>query len=158
MKKNIPLIIVSVFLLGVIIYLFSQRSERIVYIDTIKLLNEFNYKKDLEREYEKSLISSKNHYDSIAVLVNMQPGNDTLQYLLKEEEQRFAGVYGQIKDNITKKSWERLEPLIKQFGAQHKYKVIIGANGMGTVLYGDEHNDKTPQLIEFINKEYASSH
>ena len=158
MKKNLPLIVLSTILLGVIIYLFTDRGEKIVYIDTIKLLNEFKYKKDLEQNYEKALISSKNHYDSIAVLAKMQPGNDTLQYLLKEEEQRFSGVYGQIKENITQKSWERLDPLIKQFGAEHKFKILIGANGMGTVLYGSEDNDQTQRLIDFVNKEYDQAH
>lgn len=151
-RKNIPLVAIALVLAGVIIYLFGKKEESVVYVDTIRLFNEFKYTKELEKSYEKTLISSKNRYDSIAAQAQLHPGDLVLNDQLKEEENRFSVVYEQIKGTITQKVWERLDPLVKEFGTGHKYEIIVGANGTGTVLYGKEQKDKTQEVIDFVNK------
>ncbi|MNS22965.1 hypothetical protein D3C72_547700 [compost metagenome] len=156
-KRNLPLITIALILAGVITYLFIKKDNKVVYIDTIKLFNDFKYTKELEHSYEQTLVNSKNRYDSLAALAKLHPGNMELNTLLEQEGGRFSVVYEQIKETISKKSWERLDPLIKEFGNTQDYELLIGANGMGTVLYGKEHTDKTQQLIDFVNKKYEQS-
>jgi len=50
--------------------------------------------------------------------------------------------------------WKRLNPYIAEYGKEKGYAYIYGANGTGNVLYADEGEDITDELIEYVNKRY----
>ena len=49
--------------------------------------------------------------------------------------------------NINEQVRDRLNPLIKDFAVKNNYRIVVGANGMGTVLYNADVVDITDKLI-----------
>jgi len=45
--------------------------------------------------------------------------------------------------------------LIKQFGEAKKVDVLVGANGLGSVVYYNNAYDITPELIKYVNENYS---
>lgn len=141
-------------LLGYTIYGLFQQKQNIVYVDTIKVFNEYKFKKELEKSTEHTLISAKQHLDSLAALYNAHPDNQQLKQELYDADGRFSESYKQINKEINEQVWSKLNELVTQFGKERNCQLIIGANGMGTVLYGEPTIDATNDLIQYVNKNY----
>jgi Skp family chaperone for outer membrane proteins len=62
--------------------------------------------------------------------------------------------YTQSNRDINEQIWKRLNPLLDEYGKKKKLHLIIGANGMGSVLYNDEYYERTNDVISYINKKY----
>lgn len=139
----------------------TLNKERIVYVDTIKLFNEYNLKKDLEREAERKLLALKGEIDSTTAALKTAVSQKRSKVEVEELQYRFLSKKREVEDEYRKSNgeinevvWKRLNPLIDQFGKEQGVELMVGANGMGTVLYGDHDKDMTAILIEFVNKQY----
>lgn len=153
----------TLLIAGCIFWLaFNQRADRKTgYIDTIRLFNEFNLKKDMEKEASRTMAPYQRALDSISAMLNA--GEQ-----MKEEEQKkqlqvkgllikreAEAVLAESNNEINEAVWKRLNPLIDRFGKEQGLQLLIGANGMGTILYGDPSKDLTADLIQYVNKSYA---
>lgn len=128
-------------------------SPRTVYVDIGKMQEGYKFKKDLEVEGTKNLYKIKNAIDSLK-MVDKVNANPIIDSQIAYAEQAFNQYYTYSNQEMTKKIWERLNPLLEEFGKQNNYEMIVGANGAGTVLYGNKKNDVTESVINFINKKY----
>lgn len=162
--KKISLIVIAILILGIsgslaYAYYVHQKLNSIVMIDVIKVVNGFEMKKELEKNAESKLMPLKNKVDSISAIVDYALKHNTqVDNKMKEElaywQQNAMQAYEYSNNTINEQVWKRLNPLIDLYGKQKNYKVIIGANGMGTVLYAEKGMDKTDELIEFVNQQY----
>lgn len=152
--------IISVILLAGLLAFTAYRSFFVrdtVYVDIGKVLENYTYKKELEKNATGNLMVVKNMIDSLRLVGSMKaagPERSRLDSNVSHLESEFARYIRQSNEAITQKVWERLNPAIQQFGKEHSYKIIVGANGMGTVLYGDPRCDITNELTAFVNKSY----
>jgi Skp family chaperone for outer membrane proteins len=96
----------------------------------------------------------KNRLDSVEVIYKANPTDERGQHLVAEGQQRLAEAYTAINKEINQKAWERLNPIINKFGKEKGIDLLIGANGMGTVLYATEARDVTDELIIYANGIY----
>lgn len=138
----------------------QSRLNKIVVIDVIEVFNEFQMKKDMEKRVEAPLARLSGQIDSMKALVQQaEHSGDEATYnkymqSFVQMQQEAQSAYELSDKNINEQVWKRLNPLIDEFGKKNNYKVIIGANGMGTVLYNEEQVDRTKELIRFINNAY----
>lgn len=161
MKKIVLLLSVLVLLmLGFNVYLLVSH-EKIVYVDLGELQDNYKLKKDLEEKAKGTLLMIKNAIDSFSMIKKMEgagsrnTGVDTSIVRLQYEFQRY---YNESNVEISNKIWDRLNPVIEKYGKEHNYSVIVGANGAGTVLYGEKRYDVTDDLIKYINADYEKGH
>lgn len=164
MKKVIGYSIVAIVMLVTLSWLYYVHNElnKIVVVDVIQVFNEFRMKKELESSVEKELNMYSDRIDSLTSLYELSIGNkdesrarvigEDIAYV-KMETQR---VYEISNKNINELVWKRLNPLIKEFAEKNSYRIVIGANGMGSVLYNKEVTDRTKDLISFINTRYET--
>lgn len=137
------------------VYLLLGRNERkIVYADAIRLFNGYQFKTDMENAGKGTLIRLKNELDSVEMVFKTSAQNPALQQLMAEKQQSLTMSYDAINKEINQKVWERLNPLIHQFGEDRHIDLMIGANGMGTVLYASQARDITDDLIKYANQHY----
>ena len=159
-KAVIALFALSLLSLGLSIYMFlSPRSDKqIVYADAIQLFNGYKYKTDLEKASQASLNRLKAELDSAGVIYKVNPADPRAQQLMMVKEQQFKQEYDRMNKDINQKVWERLNPLIQAYGKEHHIDMLIGANGMGTLLYASDKKDMTADLIQYVNKTYEGNH
>lgn len=144
----------AVLLIGVIYFLVRNGEKKIVYADAIRLFNEYKFKIDLEKMGQGTLTQLKSQLDSVAVIYKANPADEKAQQLVAEGQHRLAEAYTAINKEINQKAWERLNPIINKFGKEKGIDMLIGANGMGTVLYASEARDITDELIKYANRTY----
>lgn len=157
MQRGLLYIIILFLLLFAVCFywLYSIEKKQVVYADAIELFNEYQFKKDLEQTSESKLIQMKNELDSLVIYYKSDTANREVLRVIQRKEAEASELYSRINDNINKQVWDRLNPLIQEYGKENNIKLLIGANGMGTVLYASDKRNVTKELINYINAKYA---
>ncbi len=143
-------------------FIYSIHDKKIAVVDAVKLFNGFNMKKELEKEAEGKLKYFSAQVDSLEGQIKLANyGKDTAvrrsliqKYLITKRE--LENQYSQSNQLINEMVWKRLNPLIDEYGKKEGFHLIIGANGMGSVLYNDNYFDKTEEVIQYVNKNYEN--
>lgn len=159
--KTILVCLVMCLFTGTVVYfLLAQQDKKIAVIDAVKLADNYNMKKELEAQARVKLDQTAKQIDSISQQVNLAKA-------AKNEEQfkKLTYAYNYLKDvlneqyvasnnEINQQIWKRLNPALDEYGKRKNVHLIIGANGMGSVLYTDNFYDITDDAIKFINSKY----
>jgi len=155
MKKIVIALIAFLFVQTAICYFLIHKNEKkIVYADAIKLFNGYKFKLDLEQSSQASLNRLKNGLDSVSALYKVNPSDQQILQLVQQKQELLNQTYNKINKEINDKVWERLNPMIQEFGKKYHIDMMIGANGMGTLLYASDSYDVTDELIKYINENY----
>jgi Skp family chaperone for outer membrane proteins len=142
-------------------YYLNMKMNKIVVIDVIRTLNEYEFKKDLETDAQGNLLVLRNKLDSLGGIIELSNSRQQMLPKTLVEEYQFWQMkaneaYEVSNNSINEKVWKRLNPLIDEFGAKNNIRIMIGANGMGTVLYNNDAVSMTDELITYINKNYKT--
>jgi outer membrane protein len=62
----------------------------------------------------------------------------------------------QSDKEVNEQIWKRINPVIDEFAKKNNFSIIIGGNGMGTVLYSNNAINVTTKLIEYANNKYEN--
>lgn len=148
MKKKDLLFTLALILLagGLIWELINNSKKQTYYIDITKLLASFEMKIEIEKRIEAEYAYLKSISDSLEI-VNASPN-------LKEETlTKIQQLDNKVKEGDNH-IWNRLNPLLQEFGKQKKVDFILGANGMGSILYASDQVDLTQEAIQYVNSNY----
>ena len=147
---------------GCVTYYFSRGSKRqdIAMIDAVRLFDAFNMKKELELKEKQKLETLSKQVDSVQNKLQMaktSPSVDEatqLAQVVAVQKEKLRSEFDNSNREINEQVWKRLNPYLEDFGRAAGVHLIIGANGMGTVLYNDGFYDLTDKAIQFVNKRY----
>lgn len=145
-----------------VIFINQRNNKKIAVVDAIKLVNSYKMKMELEAKSAGALKFLAHRADSIKQnLVAQSKIKDVPKDRLNELYTTFTNAQGELErlyqqsnQEINDQVWKRLNPLVDEYGRGNGYRLIIGANGMGSVLYNDEYYDRTKEVIDFVNKKY----
>lgn len=152
---------VAVISIGMSVWLL-YKSSKTAYVDTLRLFNEYKLKLDLEQKEDLVLRQVKSNVDSIKtehdMLMRAQV-KDTgkirqLEIQIARLSDAFHDEYSRSNKSINEEVWKRLNPEIDEFSRKEGLELLVGANGMGTVLYGSKNKDLTDKLLRYVNKKY----
>ena len=166
MINSILLIVIA------IIYMINSSSKKIVYIDNVKLYNEFNMTKELGTIHEKKYQPFLRKFDSLVnTLKNVENKLNKQQKITKKEEEEYMSLKrlvvsadaevqelrSKVKMDINKMVWERLNAYVQEFGRNYNYDIILGAQGQGNIMYSEEKFEATQQFIDYANSKYEGN-
>lgn len=143
-----------------LLYSYYGKNEKIGVVDAVRLFNEYHMKIELEGKEKARLLYMSKQLDSLEnnMKIAAATQNDAA---LKEcsrqtdtKKREIEKEYESGNKGINELVWKRLNAVVQQFGQSKKLHLIIGANGMGTVLYNDSFYDLTEEAIAFANKKY----
>jgi len=60
----------------------------------------------------------------------------------------------EAEKKLTEQVFGRVNDFVKRYGKEKGYRIILGANGSGNILYAEESMDITKDVQEALNKEY----
>lgn len=142
-------------------YAMIQKVKKIAMVDAVSLFNEFKMKKDLEKDYKNILFVFSTKVDSVERIIKLldpkTKDNQQMAELYRAYDYykaQYESEYSRSNQTINEQVWKRLNPLLEEYGKLKKYNIILGANGMGTVLYNDSYYDITKEVVEFVNHKY----
>lgn len=150
--STILLAIAVVVLFG--LQLSSSHTTDVKVVDLIRLFNHYQLKADMERADSVMLGQKLRAIDSVKTLASVQQQENYQQYLYQLNV-AYEQAHVQSNDRINEAVWKQLNTLIDKYGQEQGVEILIGANGMGSVMYHDAYHDITDELIKYVNDDYS---
>jgi len=145
-----------------VLWIVDKNNKKLAVVDAVQLFNSYRMKLDMEAVDGKKLDILGRQVDSlkqVLALKSKEPGVprqelEELYRIFQSWQANLETQYQQSNQSINEQVWKRLNPLVDEYAKKNGLRLIVGANGMGSVLYFDEFYDKTKEVIDYVNKDY----
>lgn len=176
MNKNLTTILILVNLAAVITIavLFFTKPQKVVYVDTVKLMDNYKGMIDARAAFQKKTATWKANIDTLTSevqksIMDYEKGvakmtkkeKDLSQQLIRTKQEQLQGYqkamqdkYQQEDNQMTQQVVTKVDVVIKQYGQDKNYRLILGANGSGNIVYAEEGVDITDEVLEVLNNNY----
>ncbi len=160
----IQLLIISAGAIWVI-----KSTKKTAYINITKVFSEF----EMAKEYDAKLTGFINQtnivLDSLKLHLNIMyktlgqnknPNKEKMElFSAKREEflskkEQFDESQKQQSDQYSSKVMGQLNQYVKEYGKQFGYTYIYGADGSGALMFANESEEITEDVINYINEKY----
>lgn len=148
---------------------FLKPSVKTGWIDLPAVYKEFDYKKEMEAklirteearkqvldslEFELRILSEEinagEQKDKQKIQVYQRKGEDYMNKKKLFEEDNYMN-----KNKAEEQILNQLNQYVRDYGAKNNYSFIYGADGTGTIMYGDKTIDITEQVKVYVNEKY----
>lgn len=157
----------------------AQTNSRIVYVNTDTLLTNYEYYKDVVKEFENKRFAlendlakrSQSFQNEVALFqrriqaggISEEQAKATQANLQKKEQDIMMfkeNAAGNLQGDQAKKTDELLSNItayLKKYNSSDKYDMVIGYSKGGGVLYAKEDLDITKEVLKGLNDEYKST-
>lgn len=157
----------------------AQPAGRIVYVNTDTLLNNYDYYKDVVKEFQNKQFQLENELqqkgqsfqNEVALFQRrVQAGGmsqeqaQTTQQQLAQKEQNLMMYRDNAANNLAVEQGQKTDELLTKiqdylakYNAGDKYDMVIGYSKGGGVLYAKEDLDITQDVLKGLNEEYAKT-
>lgn len=166
----------KILLLLTVIFSLASCTQKIAYVDVEALMKGYDETKTMEVDLKAKQDKLKFSLDSLALgfqqrvqdyqgkMGSMSPqSRQQIEQKLTQEQQQIQGQQqqaSQMLQQISQESFEALSKKVDSFVADYAkgkgYKMILGTNGKGTVMYGDEKLNVTEQVLVKLNEAYKT--
>lgn len=152
--------IVLLILLILLFFVYIEKEEQIVYVDNVKLFNGFNMTKDLNQINGLKINKQKKKLDSLYTLYGIFKDNNQndklrgLEAKLRNEDEELKKMNERFSEKMSKAVWSRLNVYIKEYSTTKEYKIVLGTQGNGNVMFAENDADITEAIINYSNLNY----
>ncbi len=157
-------------------YVLAYTSvNELAYVDSNKLLNEYEGMKAARGVYEKKATAWQANIDTLTVEVQnaikayekesrgMTAKEKSLsKELIKSKQEKLINYQRAIQDQSQQEDYKATQEVLadinaylKEYGENHAYKIILAATDAGNIVYAQEGMEITEEVIEGLNKRYA---
>lgn len=161
---------ISILALVISIFCFVlllKNNKKTAFVQIEKVYDDFPMKKELEAKFENVTNMRQQILDSLKLQLNIisqkiKSKSDIeainafqlkrQEYALKE--QNFSESTSQTNEQYKNQIWKQLSQYILEFGKKNNYKYILGFENKSSILYGDEAEDVTIELSNYVNESY----
>jgi outer membrane protein len=163
-----------VVLFTTVLLFASCTQAKIGYVDVEELMKEYDATKDVEASLKAEQEEMGKSLDSLSaafqtkVKAYYQKANrmsakarQTKEEELQQEQQAIQGRQQQIQQALNQKSQieikkitNSVDSLVNAYALTNKFNLILGTQGNGTVMYGDDQINLTETILDILNAEY----
>lgn len=162
-------------LLGFVLIFTSCQQQKIGFIDTGEVVNEFQEKKDIEEEFKGKQEQLRKKNDSISQAFQLEvqefqvasrrmsqkkaqekyeelgQKQQLLQQQIQFSEQQLAQTFNAEIDSVITK----VKDYAKDYGKKNGYTFVLGTSeATSSILYGEEALNLTKTILEALNAAY----
>ncbi|WP_353780253.1 OmpH family outer membrane protein [Winogradskyella sp. 3972H.M.0a.05] len=161
--KHLP-ILNFILLLAIVVFIMFKllgdtNKEHIVFVDNIKLYNEFNMTKEINATEQQKINTQKKALEDLYKSLRSIEDKESTEAqklrsqieTLNESMQRLQANYS---TNLRNQIWKRLNSYIKEYGEDEGLEIILGTSGEGTIMYAKEAKDITNTVINYVNHRF----
>lgn len=171
MKNRLPVIlsVIAICLSVFVSVSFMNHRQKNAYVIIQELFENFELKKELEKNYAGVRNARKKILDSIQIDLSVlskrlsttaKPAKEELDLFERKklEFNQKMQEYDQSNVQLTKEFDDKiilqLNQYISDYGKEYGYDMIYGNTSNGSIMYGNEKNNITKEVITFINQKY----
>lgn len=174
-------LLLSFFSLITSIYVIvSSFNKKIVYVDSFKLISNYQGAKIAKEAYEQKVKIWKANIDTLTTELNQEIAKyekDKKEKKMTPREQKLSEELIGMKQNqlesyqkataenaskedklVTSKVFNEINDFLKQYGEKNDYEFIMAATNVGNIVFARKGNDITDEVLEKMNAEYQSTH
>jgi outer membrane protein len=153
-KIGLALLIANLLVLaGIGYYAFSVRNKKMAFIINQRVFSEFLGKKELEKRLNDLRAGNNKSVDSLTSLMR-QANNQAASSIYQEGIDNIKLMEEQLSSRYTADIWKQINQWVNEYGKQKGFDFILGAAGNGSLMYANEGDDITEEVIVFLNKKY----
>ncbi len=158
----------------VLLVVSCQQQQKIGYVDNVKMMEDYQEKKDFDGRYEVINAAYAKKKDSIsqAFQIEMQAFQMKAQKMreskaqeeyasIQQRAQQIGQLLQQEEQGLMATAQVELDTMvsmvkkeIKAYGTTNKYSYILGGGDGGSVLFGTDANDLTNEIVTILNDKY----
>lgn len=151
--------------LGVVLIFHLNGKEKTGFVNVGKLYHDFEMTKSYKAEMDKEggkvtavVDSLKKEYGFAMEQSKRNPKFSAKADTLKGQIERLETAYMQhVKaksDEYNNKIIQQLNQYVQDYGKENKYSLILGAEGSGSLMYGDADLDITEKVTGYVNRKF----
>lgn len=164
----------AVLAISVLLFSSCTQQTKIGYVDIQELMKEYDATKLMEDELKGEQEKMSKSLDSMMVVFQTKVesfyskakkmSNKTREAKgteLKQEELMLQQAQQQAQLFLQQKSQEGIQSLTKKvdsvvsaYASANKFNLILGTQGTGTVMYGDDNINLTEAILDVLNAEH----
>jgi len=157
-----------------VVFMASCKQEKTGYVDTVKLMEEYQERKDVEAAFDKKKEVFGKKRDSIsqafqleaqaieAKAKGMSQSKQQQEYAIFQQKAQFLGQQLQQEEQQMQSLGQaeidslvsKVKDKIKTYGTTNGYTYIFSGGDGGGVLYGKDLNDLTDAILKELNENY----
>ena len=163
-KLNSFITILNLFFLLFLSAMFffnnAKKDKEIVYVDNIRLFNEFEMTKDLSSINTRTINKQKKKLDSLYTLYGIYRDNnqvdklESMQLQLRQIDTELKNMSERLSNELSEAVWKRLNTYIKEYSSVKGHRIVLGAQGNGNVMFASDEIDLTNEVITYANVKY----
>ncbi|MEM9822747.1 MAG: OmpH family outer membrane protein [Bacteroidota bacterium] len=149
------------------LFLLWKNTPKTAFVDLGYLYENFNGKKELANRLLYFENQQKGIMDSLAMditslqkKVTPQTGKAVLAKLNQQQsnyyqlQRNFADQYQQQDQQYAEEVWQQINQYVIEYGEANGYDYIYGTSGNGSLMYGCDQRNISPQVLNYINQRY----
>lgn len=145
-----------------------KKQKKIAYVNALELYDGFEMKKELEQSFIKVQSGRKAQLDSLELelrMLNAQlESSGSKSGLIQvfeirrdsylQKKQQFEEDNGLMQEQYNSNIRKQLNQYVADYGKEHNYDYLLGADGSGALMYAKETADVTKEVLSYINDKY----
>lgn len=166
-RKRINFLMLCIAL--VLILSSCSNKGKLAWVNITEIYNEFHYKKELEKKLTETQQARKKVLDSLELDLKMlsreiqsEGGKSKDKISLFEvKRENYLGKKDQLdEDNAVlerqynEQILNQLNQYLKDYGKEKGLRYIFGTSGTGSLMYAEEADEITKDVIVYINEKY----
>lgn len=171
MKNLTSKFLAVIFLITVSLSFFSAAyaaGEKIAYMDFIKVFNDYNKTKDLDKQLENKKIAIQKERDKLVAEIKKlkdemdlmsDKGKETKQSAIDEKLKKLqnfdrdnSDALLKERDDMARQVGKEIKDFVEELGKKDGYTLIIDNRA---ILYGKEGDNLTDAILKALNERYA---
>lgn len=141
--------------LGVYVF-FNANPDKKAYVVNQRVFDEFKGKQELEAKLGALKSKHKSALDSMAEGIQKQAASREQLAQYQETLRTFEFEQQELSSRYTADIWKRINQYVSDYGKTEGYDFIFGATGDGGLMYANDVDDITDEVILYLNKRYES--
>lgn len=153
------------------------KQPRLAYVNLDKVYNDFEMKKELEKKLTTVQDMRKRQLDSLELGLNIlsrtlqnfemsgnkkgleerMPEFEMLRQEYLQKQQAFEQDNQAMTQQYSEQIWKQINQYVKDFGKNKNYTYILGGDGTGSIMYAQEGNEITADVLAYVNESYKGS-
>ncbi|MBN4061731.1 OmpH family outer membrane protein [Bacteroidales bacterium AH-315-I05] len=155
-------------LAGLQVYLHLNQPK-VAYLKTNELYDGFELSKELDNKYMVTQTARKELLDSLKIRLQVlsreieinqiKQGEEIKRFqVLREEyylkEQQFSEDNKALMQQYNNQILNQLNQYVQEYGEKYNYQFILGASGSGSLMYANEQDNVTKEVLKYANERY----
>lgn len=149
----VAVIVFGILLTATLVLINSYQSKKLAFVYNEKLFKGFRGTTELDKKLKDLEIVNRERLDSLIKL----PMSPDLESQIRDESFRVDGVLKEVSTRYTEDIWNHINEAVSAFGKENGYDFVFGAAGDGSLMYADEVNDITEEVLDYMNSRYDGS-